>query len=1850
MAVKITRKPSDYISETAYIYDQAKTSKYFDKGVYNALAEAGADDALKTYMIGVADAKDKEFKGAFNQHDYDYLTSYEDKANYFLTTMYDDPNSESYKQAMDYYQSKVQETIDAETYAGLNAFERTMSSIGGIVGNVLNETLLGTVEGLVDLGAVVTGNKDWAATDFTGVGANRENLQEFSRKYSYLDKNKVWSIANDVAVGIGQMVPMIALNIPAPGLGTAVYFGGMAGNTAADAVRANPDIDYGSLLWYTGLTTGVEYATERISAGIFGGAGNFIDQQILGTTGKGLTKLGQATMGSWVGRIGLNFLSEGLEESIAEFANTALYNVFIAQGNDDLRKSYSVEDILYAGLVGGLIGGLMEGGRVATTSKLTTPNGKKLSKTQSLVLSEQLAQANRLLQTDAVADLKTKYKTENIEQIKTEHAEEYQEAVEKNKKLDKQMTEIALGLSKIYEIAGAEKFNKAVDLVNGINENSRRLLSNYVNYRNEAAQTEVSNRINKAIQKKYGDDASFTLETAPSAEQLRLQQNLKNKYGIAVYFGEFGAINNKKFGLTISENEIVLDTEQFGKMSEEAILNDVVKEELVHTLQFTKGILTPRTLYEIYVAMGTEQYRRGELFESKQALDNAYKQETGLTQLSEAQAKAVAEVLLFDKLTVSKMFYTQYSTLNKVYNVLHSIKEKLESHGKLRQPKNKVKYNTLLHTMQDYREIAAQKLGTAENVETFVKDYQLTEQQAKTLRETYLENPDIGPIEGYEELAFRKRKSGPIEGQISMDEEVGRRVLEGETVKEDALIEQFVDEVYKDVVFDEQNGWTVDENDNITISDEPVEVRLERQEKRKQAAKEQEDKMLYSFEVTKELDSRVDELLDMLPAPVKANYKGELPGELEYIPVKKEFRDEHSEWFEKITPEDYVKMLKILKARENDTMRTEAAVRYLTTWAYEHANTQFSEITDLVLENYARQVIDAASQLGLASYLYGENTIRKLANQIFILDGLRVELTSDVVSKFIPENITMAEYEKQLREQLKDLDNKIKNTKDSYERYTLRQKYNTINEIVNNIRMEDWNGTFDAIISDLRQQDANQVQNAEKIAEMQKAAIEFFVLRTKTDGDRLINFSADNRKVPDKTKDAVLKVLSGIEMFRYAAMLSSPATWLKNKLSNKYLAVNAMLTDVIAGAIESSKWLQNEHQLRFHGEYNDNFSSTVDTYFLDVVKSVTGGNKYADSELRLLLQDYKDAKAKNDHKILSAIQQKINKVMNDQPDVVKRTMRNLKQTLAGSISIIQNDVLYALRKMYRGKNTIKDVSVDMLKTRMKESNSELYELLLDMQSDSQTAMSSALELAVKLDLPIVSTSLDVKDSVLYTSLYRANKLFFKLDNKASQILHDLERKGYHKTAAVIKAIFPFVRTTFNTSLYMLDHSPVGIVKGIMQMANVKKSYIADQRQIVISHYKEIYMDTVVKPTNGKYKLDEFQAWCAKNVDADVYKAIQGDNKLMTKIYNEMVADGRIPADKAMSGSTNPAARAMAIETLSQGIQGSVFLSLGVLCAFLFDFFDYDEDDYLGPCVNINGFKIALNDLTPAASMFAVGAMLNHSDKFGDNMEAAMGIIIDSTFLSTIDSSIAYNQDLGSFLERQTINWTQQYIPSILKSVSKLANNEKKDLTGNFWNKLWKTTLNNSGVFAWAVPNQINPYTGEPLKYYESGFIEGLWNTIMPIQYRNDVKSKFQRDAELYDAETAGLSGSYTVNEKDYKMTDKQKAKYAKYKAERASTMYDNIVNNREKVTIKNKKTNKYEEKYWRQLDDNERQRVLKSIYSASSEETKIKWWIETGNRYVTNNKDKYYEYVDLFGKTDAIQYVKNHTGSNFVEG
>lgn len=236
-----------------------------------------------------------------------------------------------------------------------NFLVKTFHTIGDVASNVITGAAKG-LEGIYDLGAGVVGavggifDSDFRdsvqqhiAYDWTSENIGNP-LQELT-KHSYLnDWGKFGETIENVASGVGQMLPSLAMNVVVPGSGIVVTGLSAAGKGTEQAFKEEGTNYYRGLL-YGAASGGVEMLTEKIS-GVVGS--NATGKGFLDKTLSKLTKnkLGKVVVGS---------LGEAGEEALSEFVNPLMQNIYKDKGFfEDFMTTEHLKDIGESALVGGL--------------------------------------------------------------------------------------------------------------------------------------------------------------------------------------------------------------------------------------------------------------------------------------------------------------------------------------------------------------------------------------------------------------------------------------------------------------------------------------------------------------------------------------------------------------------------------------------------------------------------------------------------------------------------------------------------------------------------------------------------------------------------------------------------------------------------------------------------------------------------------------------------------------------------------------------------------------------------------------------------------------------------------------------------------------------------------------------------------------------------------------------------------------------------------------------------------------------------------------------------------------------------------------------------------------------------------------------------------------------------------------------------------------------------------------------------------------------------------------------------------------------------------------------------------
>lgn len=713
-----------YTSQNEYLYDVGKSTGLFDDEYFEIAKESGKD---LEYLQMMASAKNN-ISNTFNSGIY-WALSGEERFNYFATENFMDKSSQEYKDSQTYFNQRIQQIKNEEIYNSLNGFEKTMNSIGGWFANIPLQ-LGGLVEGLVDVSALAAGAvggifdadfaermKNFVAEDATGYNAAQQSMNDWINKYTFLDKNIVAKGINDITTGIVRMTPMIVGSILAPltgGIskivGTSIYYASMGGNAAEEAIKANPDINYGALLGYTVGTVGLEALTEWASAKLFGG--DTISKLAFG---------GNAVKSSNILRSMLHdFGTEALEEATSELFGSMLYKALV----DPTANIASIEDILYAAIIGGLTGVVMFGGDVVFgTKRLSVLDGKlvetktltpeqrktatKLGLGKSYTLQNALAKAQTLSEKATnVTKLMTKYGT-SLQDIQQNHAEEYKKAVEQDTQIKKNQADGILALANLMQTIGVEQFTKSAKFLEENLAEAEQAIYNFNNH------TDVNNKKASEAFKTLYPNETFTPVAIPTkAEQTLATELRKILPGTMVSFGVFGNPEGlAKASINQGGNFIFIKSGLVEQIGFDAALNEVIKYEIAQDVMRQLPTDVVNNL-------------------AKLALED----DVQYDKLSHDQKLTIAQMICFDPVFNQKTFLGDKKTHLQIYNYLN---KEIKKTGL-----PKVKFNNLLKIRNTFLNSIANFVANQEDLDTIQKKYNLSDEelQEKIVRFTTITN------------------------------------------------------------------------------------------------------------------------------------------------------------------------------------------------------------------------------------------------------------------------------------------------------------------------------------------------------------------------------------------------------------------------------------------------------------------------------------------------------------------------------------------------------------------------------------------------------------------------------------------------------------------------------------------------------------------------------------------------------------------------------------------------------------------------------------------------------------------------------------------------------------------------------------------------------------------------------------------------------------------------------------------------------------------------------------------------------------------------------------------------------
>ena len=751
-----------------------QTSFYSDKALEASFAGGYSFNLGKMAF----ENRDKDLSSiGISMNDYKYLSGTSQMAA--LETAFNMNADADYKAKagnIEALKAEIEKGKNQEIYENQNWFVKTLSTVASSVANIGVE-LYGTIEGILDAGATLINmmaNDDsiaeWIARDKTGYKTAKAALEDFNSKYTDIGHGGVGDfLATTMYYAGGMTGALLPALIPggaaisatrvglqlgakaltkatakagvkaAAKIGRTAYWVSMGGHAASQAydyaLKNDLDISGTQIGLYALAVTGVEFATEMLGGKLLGGS--TIDRMVLGKLASPATKWGsklstKSAIGAISYRILGDVVGEGVEEMISEWADGLLYSSMIT-GNPDDQASWN--DILYAGFLGGIMGGALGGARTAMTKSLSvtktgevvlttelTDDQKKnavtLTKAQSVLLADNLAALEKRISKEKAYDALARegYITQENAQQMTE-------------KQNQKLIETAAGLGNFFANVGDEEFNKSFNLLTGSIEQQAQSIRNFAN------RNKPETKIHKELVEEYNrlnPGVSIDIVDDPSIEAKQIQKYVQDKYGVNVLIMKTGAqdgVHEVQNGIAINEHTIGFREDALKELGTKGVLNQIIAHELAHTLAFGENHLTVKNLLQVKRVLDDMGIKTTKVGKSLK-LD--------VTELSEAQADAIAELLLFDDTVVEKILFNEQNIFKKAYNWMKNFAKYLSNPDRVKAKKSPELYKTLVKRMAAYRQIVAQNVGNKEDADKFIRDMSLTDAEIKELYDTYL--------------------------------------------------------------------------------------------------------------------------------------------------------------------------------------------------------------------------------------------------------------------------------------------------------------------------------------------------------------------------------------------------------------------------------------------------------------------------------------------------------------------------------------------------------------------------------------------------------------------------------------------------------------------------------------------------------------------------------------------------------------------------------------------------------------------------------------------------------------------------------------------------------------------------------------------------------------------------------------------------------------------------------------------------------------------------------------------------------------------------------------------------------
>ena len=509
--------------------------------------------------------------------------------------------------------------------------------------------------------------------------------------------------------------------------------------------------------------------------------------------------------------------------------------------------------------------------------------------------------------------------------------------------------------------------------------------------------------------------------------------------------------------------------------------------------------------------------------------------------------------------------------------------------------------------------------------------------------------------------------------------------------------------------------------------------------------------------------------------------------------------------------------------------------------------------------------------------------------------------------------------------------------------------------------------------------------------------------------------------------------------FQRLAMLSSPGTWVRNITSNFIVEAGNKLSSTIGHKLSqiSKKYRRDiDDQYELHGiKVNDDVKRFIDKQILD-------------SGLFNLIEDGFNKFDRD--------------AMRKKRDGVTMTVDNRL------VEAIRTSIEYRIMSAYQFDSKLLQRGADWLGKMLSDNwwinrrTISLFGRILQQAVDTGYTVTDGdgNKSNVKVDL---SKGLTTDVINMFADAYaEASWEYMHKTNWVHDVEHAIRQRFGDKGLFLYKQIFPFAASSWNWFMEMMNYTPFGIIKGIMQLHNLEKA------------------------------IDEM----------DTQRQTFGQ------------------------GPTSKFARYIAERNLGKGVIGSILIGLGMILGGLGVAVVDEEDEKIKLKLADNFMVDITSIFGSSSLLVGVALMNPAKGSFEEAFANVVDTLFNDSIFSDMYNQFEFSDNIGDWFINKPADMLGTFVPNFLKALVSTTYNHEIDYHSGILGGLEYLVVSSIPGIAYALPKRYDPFTGELQTKYKVPFIMELINRFSPVKiYSYDV-SEAERIALALGLQKGELTGRY----------------------------------------------------------------------------------------------------------------------------